>query len=42
VSEYGMEKGSDGDCMPLSTHPQRYCDPASLVTSFVLRVVNKA
>ena len=26
-----MGEGMDGGCMPLPTHPQRYCDPTSLV-----------
>ena len=29
VSEHGIGEGMDGDCMPLPTRPQRYCDPAS-------------
>ena len=32
VSEHGMGEGRDGDCMPLPTRPQRFCDPASLVS----------
>ena len=29
-------EGVDGGWMPLPTHPQQYCDPASLVLSFSL------
>ena len=31
--ELGGALGVDGGWLPLPTHPQRYCDPASLVFS---------
>ena len=39
VSEQGVGEGMEGDCMPLPTCRQRYCDSASLVVflfSFLL------
>ena len=34
--------GVDGGWMPLPTHPQRYCDPASLVPTKMLVTVISA
>ena len=38
VSEHGVGEGMDGGCMPLPTHPQQFCDPASLVLFVLIRL----
>ena len=37
-SEHGVGEGMDGGCMPLPTHPQRYCDPASRVLTMASQI----